>query len=57
MLHRPLDKSSFDFWVKGLDSGSITRAVTLEVFTSSANNVNQVASLIANGTQYKEHVG
>lgn len=57
VLHRPLDKPGFDFWVNGLDKGLTNRAAVLEAFASSPDNVNQVASLIANGIQYKEYVG
>lgn len=56
-LHRPLDKPGFDFWVNGLDKGLTTRAAVLEAFASSSDNVNQVASLIANGIPYTEYVG
>jgi hypothetical protein len=51
VLHRPLDQSGADFWVKALDNG-VQRANLLIDFATSNENVAQVASLIANGIPY-----
>jgi hypothetical protein len=51
VLHRPLDQGGYDFWVTALYNG-VSRANVLENFASSKENVDQVASLIANGIQY-----
>jgi hypothetical protein len=51
VLHRPLDQGGYDFWVTALNNGT-SRANVLENFASSAENVAQVASLIASGILY-----
>jgi Ca2+-binding RTX toxin-like protein len=51
VLHRAYDESGFQFWKKALENG-LSRANVLVEFADSAENVANVATLIANGVEY-----
>ncbi len=56
VLHRPLDQSGFDFWVRNLNTGAATAAGVLAAFSESNENKAQVAGAIANGIDYTPYI-
>jgi serralysin len=57
VLNRAPDSGGFTFWQDKMTTGGWTTANVLGYFATSAENVTNVASLIANGIAYTEHVG
>jgi len=56
VLHRTPDAEGYKYWGDVLGASPSARAEVLRFFSNSAENVDQVASLVANGIQYKEFV-
>ncbi|WP_396189471.1 DUF4214 domain-containing protein, partial [Flavobacterium sp.] len=52
VLHRAPEGAGYQFWLDSLDVGA-SRAQVLKDFSESTENINQTASLIANGIQYE----
>jgi hypothetical protein len=56
VLNRTADAGGLAFWQEKLSTGGWTTADILGYFSTSGENVTNVAPLIANGIQYKEWV-
>uniref|UniRef100_UPI0037C0EC32 DUF4214 domain-containing protein n=1 Tax=Flavobacterium sp. TaxID=239 RepID=UPI0037C0EC32 len=52
VLHRAPEGAGYQFWLDSLDAGA-SRAQVLKDFSESTENIDQTASLIANGIQYE----
>jgi predicted phage gp36 major capsid-like protein len=55
VLHRTPDAQGAAYWQQTMDSG-VSRASILTNFSESAENIDQVASLVGNGISYTEYV-
>lgn len=55
VLHRAPEGEGYEFWVNGLKAG-LSRAEILKAFSESPENIDQTASLVANGIQYEQWV-
>ena len=56
VLHRAPEAEGYAYWEMTLLSGA-SRANVLTKFSDSNENIDQVASLVANGIAYTEHLG
>ena len=56
VLHRTPDAQGYKYWGDILSASPTARADVLSFFSNSGENIDQVASLVANGIQYKEFV-
>ena len=57
VMHRAADGEGFNFWVNALaPNGGWTRPEVLAYFSESPENLDQTATLVANGIQYVEYV-
>ncbi len=52
ILHRAPEQAGFDYWVRALDDKLVTLPQVLAMFSESAENVDAVAALIADGIVY-----
>jgi hypothetical protein len=57
VLQRTPDADGYKYWDNYLGTNPTARAQVLAEFSSSAENVSQVANLIANGVSYTQFVG
>jgi hypothetical protein len=57
VLQRTPDAGGYQYWENYLGTNPTARAQVLAEFSSSAENVTQVANLIANGISYTQFVG